>query len=176
MSTHHIDVGGQGLLAQNVQVFAHRLDGLFGVNRSRSADYYGIEPGVLQHLLVVVVQSHAIGLEVELAPGELLLVRRKGSNEFCAGRPIEEVEGMSLAHATESGGGNLELLAHDRRLRDRGNCLQWRVRGTPRMMEQPKQSSGMTAGFYVDRRPWAGLATADLRIVTLCRLHREVVR
>src|SRR5690625_3759652 len=50
MSTDHIDVGGQGLLAQNVQVFAHRLDGLFGVNRSRSADYSGIEPGVLQYL------------------------------------------------------------------------------------------------------------------------------
>lgn len=63
---------------------------------------------MLKHLLVVVVESDAIWLEVLLAPFELILVGREGSDKLRARSLVQDVEGVSSAHAAETCNGNLE--------------------------------------------------------------------
>lgn len=109
-NTYHINIGRKRLFAQNMQVLVHSLDGLLGVNRGGGANDNGIETRVLQHLLVVIVESHTIRFEVELPPCQLLSVRGEGSNKLRPRRSVEEVESMALAHAAETSASNGELL------------------------------------------------------------------
>ena len=63
---------------------------------------------MLEHLLVVVVESDAIWLEVLLAPFELILVGREGSDKLSARSLVQDVKGVASAHAAETCNGNLE--------------------------------------------------------------------
>ena len=63
---------------------------------------------MLKHLLVVVVEGDAVWLEMLLAPFELILVGREGSDEFSARSLVQDVEGVASAHAAETCNGNLE--------------------------------------------------------------------
>lgn len=108
--THNIKLGREGLLAQDVQVLVEGLDALLGVDGGDGGDDDGLETLVVDHLVVVVVQLDAVGLELGLAPLELLGVGGEDGDELGAGGPVEEVGGMTLAHAAEASDAHLESL------------------------------------------------------------------
>lgn len=89
-----------------------RLDagnGLRSVRRRSRGNADGLEALVVEHIMVVLVDGDARRREVLLGPLSLLRIRRRDSNELCARNRLEEVEGVSLAHAAETGDANLEL-------------------------------------------------------------------
>lgn len=87
---------------------------------------------MLNHLLVVIIERDSIRLEIDLGPGHFLRIRRKGRDELGSRRAVEEVDGVTLAHAAEAGGGNLEL---------RG-CHGLRIEGIDWRMESCDGSEG----------------------------------
>jgi hypothetical protein len=93
-----------------VKVLLHGLDSLLCVHGCGSTNDDSLETRLLNHLLVVIVQGDSMWLKVDLGPSHLLRVGSKGSDELSAGSAVEEVDGMSLAHAAEASSSNLEFL------------------------------------------------------------------
>lgn len=113
---YNVKVDAQGLLAEDVEVLFHGFDCLFCMNGGSSPDDNGLQTGVLDHVLVLGVQGHAVRFEVLLCPLDLLGVWRECSDQLRAGSAVEEVDGMAFAHAAEASGADLELLGgHDMR-------------------------------------------------------------
>jgi hypothetical protein len=109
--THHFDARAQGLLAEDVLVGLDGLDGLLRVDGGDGGDDDSLEAGMLEHLIVVVVNRGA--LEVGARPAAFLGVRAESRDDLSSGRPGVEVERVARAHAAEAGDGDLELSRHD---------------------------------------------------------------
>lgn len=80
-----------------------RLDRLLGMYSSRRRNDDSLETLMLQHGIIVLVQTDTKWLQVLLGPFELCRVWRAGGDEFSTGSAFEEVQCMALAHATEAG-------------------------------------------------------------------------
>lgn len=109
--TYNFHTGGDGLLTKDVLVSCNRLECLFGVHCSGRGDHHGNQALVLEHVVVVLVQSDAEGLEMGLGPFELDGVRGAGSDQFSSRSTFEEVEGMALAHTAKAGTTNFQSLS-----------------------------------------------------------------
>lgn len=101
-STHNLQVGRQRLLHQDVQILAHRLDRLLRVHCGDGGNENGLETLVLDHLVVVIVELHAIRLEVLLCPLHLGGLWREGSYELRPRGPVQKICGVTLAHAAQT--------------------------------------------------------------------------
>jgi hypothetical protein len=67
---------------------------------------------VLEHLVEVGVEGHAVGFETLLGPGEDGGVGVAGGYEGGAWCAVEEVQGVAGAHAAKAGDGDAELADH----------------------------------------------------------------
>ena len=76
--------------------------------RGCSADHYSFETFVREHLLVVVVECHAVWLEVLFTPFELLLIWRECGDKLSAGGLVQDVQSVSGAHAAQTGNSDLQ--------------------------------------------------------------------
>lgn len=92
-----------------METFVDGLDGLFGVDGGHGRYDHGFEAGVVQHLVVVVVDCDAPWCEPGLRPGFLVRVRGEGGHELGARHSLEEVKGVAGTHAAEACHGDLEL-------------------------------------------------------------------
>lgn len=92
-----------------MQIGFDGLDGLLSVHGGGGRDDDSFEARVLEHLVVVGVDCAARGLEVLAAPGYFTRLWCKCCDELGAGGQVEEVEGVTGAHAAEAGDGHLEL-------------------------------------------------------------------
>ena len=108
VATHDFHAGAQRLLTQDVLVRVDGLDGLLGVHRCHRRYHHRLQALVLQHLVVVRVQLGAVRLQVLLAPCDFFLVGTVGGDQLGARCAVEEVEGVTGAHAAEAGDGDLE--------------------------------------------------------------------
>jgi hypothetical protein len=109
--TYNFHTGGDGLLAKDVLVSCNRLERLFGVHCSGRGDNHGNQALVLEHVVVVLVQPDAEGLEMSLSPFQLDGVRGASSDQFSSRSTFEEVEGMALAHTAKAGTANFQSLS-----------------------------------------------------------------
>ena len=64
---------------------------------------------MLQHLIVIGIDTDAERLEMGPSPGDLLRIRGEGGYELGARRALEEVESMASAHTTKPSTGDFEL-------------------------------------------------------------------
>lgn len=110
VGTYDFDTCGQRLLAENVLVGFNRLDCLLGVNSGRGCNHDSLQTLMLQHIVVVLVQRHAKWNQVCLGPFELSGIWRTGGDEFSARSALQEVQGVTLAHAAETGAADLHSL------------------------------------------------------------------
>lgn len=79
------------------------FDSLLGMHGSRRRNDNSLQPLVLQHVVVVLVQLHAVRGQIGSAPFQLAVVWRARSDELGAGGALEEIQGMAFAHAAETG-------------------------------------------------------------------------
>lgn len=99
---YNLNIRRKRLLAKNMLLSINRLDSLFSVNSRCRSHNNGFQSLVLQHVIVVLVQLDAVRSEVHLGPFDLSIVRRTGSDQFCARSTFKEVQGMALAHTAET--------------------------------------------------------------------------
>ena len=66
--TYDFNASTQGLFAKDMQVCLDGFDSLFCVDCGDSRDENGFETSLLEHLVVVIIQLHAIGFEMSLGP------------------------------------------------------------------------------------------------------------
>lgn len=109
VGTYDLDTGRQGLLAENVLASLNGLDGLFSVHGGRGSNDDGLQAFVLQHVLIVLVGRDSVRTKVRPGPFQLRVVRSANGDEVCTGSTLQEVEGMTLAHAAQTGTANLKL-------------------------------------------------------------------
>ena len=96
-ASYHFNISGQRLLTENMQVMVNGLHCFFCVNRCCSANGHCLEAGVLEHLVVVVVQGNPVWFQVLLPPGDLALVRGEGSHQVSSRGAVQEIGGMKFS-------------------------------------------------------------------------------
>lgn len=96
--TYHFGASRERLLAKSVLASFNCLDCLLGMHYSCRCNHNGNQTFMLEHVIVVLIQGHAKGFEVNLGPFELGGVGRAGGHKFSSGSTLEEVQGMALAH------------------------------------------------------------------------------
>jgi hypothetical protein len=64
----NIDACAERFLAQYVQILLHSFDRFFRMHRCCGSDYDSIKSFLLEHLIIVGIQSHAKWLEVFARP------------------------------------------------------------------------------------------------------------
>lgn len=109
VKTYDLDTGRQGFLAENVLASLNGLNGLFSVHGGRGRNDDGLQAFVLQHVLVVLVCRDSVRSKVGLGPFQFRVVRSADGDKVCTGSTLQEVEGMTLAHAAQTGTANLQL-------------------------------------------------------------------
>lgn len=77
------------------------LDCLVSMHRRYQHNHCRLQTFVLDHLTVVFVDGHTVGLEVLMRPLELG-VTSAGSDQFGASCELEEVTSMTLAHTSNA--------------------------------------------------------------------------
>ena len=90
-----------------------RLDGfdrLLSMHSCHAGNDDCLQPLLLDHLFVRGVDSDTPWLEVLFRPLDFALVWCAGCDELGAGCAVEEVQGVTLAHAAEACAGDLEFL------------------------------------------------------------------
>ena len=86
-----------------------RLDSLLCVHGRRGRNHNSLQPLMLQHIVVVLVNLDAVRGQVLLGPFNLSVVGSAGGDQLCARSPFEEVPGMPLAHAAETSTADFQL-------------------------------------------------------------------
>lgn len=81
----------RGFSHKDMLVGINGFDGLLGVDSCHGGDDDGLQAFLLQHLVVVFVQAHAVRLEVDFSPLDLGVIGRAGCDQFCARCAVQEM-------------------------------------------------------------------------------------
>jgi hypothetical protein len=92
-----------------VEVGFDSFDSLFGVDGSYRCNDHSLKTFLLQHLVVIFVESYSKWFKMCLGPLDLSVIWGAGCDQFGARCPIQKVQRMSFAHATKAGAGNSQL-------------------------------------------------------------------
>ena len=109
MIAYNFNTCGQRLLTQDVLVGCDGLDGLLGMHGGGRSNDNSFQALMFKHVIVVLVQLHAVRSKVDLGPFQFRVVRRASCHEVGTGGPLKEVQGMALAHAAETSTADFQL-------------------------------------------------------------------
>src|SRR5690242_7222093 len=93
-----------------MQITLDSLNGRLGMHRGSSSNSRRLKARMVEHLIVVVVQSDTMRLKVQFSPGDFIGIRGKSGHQLSARRSLQEVDGVELADTAQAGHSNLKFL------------------------------------------------------------------
>jgi hypothetical protein len=108
--TNHFNTCAQWLLAQDMEIGINGFDSLFSMHRSHGCNDHSLQAFLFEHLIIVLIQTNSKRFEVLLSPLNFFVVGCAGCYKLCPWSAVQEMSGMSFAHAAEACAGDSELL------------------------------------------------------------------
>jgi len=93
-----------------MQVHINGLDSLLRMHGGDGCNDNGLQAILRNHFIVTFIQPNTVRLQMLLRPFNFFIVRSTYCHELCSRSAIQKVQGMALAHASETRASNLKLL------------------------------------------------------------------